>query len=273
MSEQLRLLGVFAHPDDETLGFGGSLAKYAAEGVETHVLCATRGERGRFGDAAESPGLEIVGKTREAELRCAAAMLNVHEVNFLDYIDADLDKAEAREIVPKIAAQIRRIRPQVVVSFAHDGGYGHPDHIAISQFTNAACVAAASSEGLGPDDFPAHQVSKLYYMSWTANQWDAYQAAFKRLVFTVDGVTRQALPWPDWSITTRVDATAHWETVWQAVQCHKTQISIYSKLAELSQEQHRTLWGVQEFYRAFSLVNSGRELEDDLFAGVRKVAE
>lgn len=268
-SEPLKLLGVFAHPDDETLGFGGSLSKYAAEGVETHVLCATRGERGRFGDASESPGLDVVGRTREAELRCAAEMLKVHEVEFLDYIDADLDKARAAEIVPKIAAHIRRVKPQVVVTFAPDGGYGHPDHIAISQFTTGACVAAANGGFDTRSDDAPHQVSKLYYMSWTANQWDAYQAAFKQLVSKVDGVTRQALPWPDWSITTRVDATAHWETVWRAVQCHKTQISIFSKLADLKEDQHKRLWGIQEFYRSFSLVNSGRALEDDLFAGLR----
>ena len=110
----LKLMCILAHPDDESLGTGGTLAKYAAEGVHTHVVCATRGERGRFGDAPH-PGLEIVGQTRENELRAAAAALNVREVHFLDYIDGDLDKAEQREAVMRIVGLLRRVRPHVVM--------------------------------------------------------------------------------------------------------------------------------------------------------------
>ena len=76
----LRLMCVLAHPDDESLGTGGTLAKYAAEGVETYLVTATRGERGRFGDNGEPPGPEVVGRTREAELRAAAKELGVREV-------------------------------------------------------------------------------------------------------------------------------------------------------------------------------------------------
>jgi len=68
----LRLMCVLAHPDDESLGTGGTLAKYAAEGVETFLVTATRGERGRFGDGGERPSADVVGTTREAELRAAA---------------------------------------------------------------------------------------------------------------------------------------------------------------------------------------------------------
>lgn len=110
-------MAVLAHPDDESLGFGGTLAKYAAEGVETFVVTATRGERGRFGAATESPGLEVVGRAREAELREAAALLGVREVNLLGYIDGDLDQAPAGEATARIAALIRRHRPHVVMTF------------------------------------------------------------------------------------------------------------------------------------------------------------
>jgi LmbE family N-acetylglucosaminyl deacetylase len=146
-----------------------------------------------------------------------------------------------------------------VITFGPDGAYGHPDHVAISQLTTAAITRAA-------DRF---RVSKLYYMAWSAATWRAYQAALKTLTSTVDGVVRQATPTPDWAITTRIDTTAVWPTVWRAVQRHHTQISIYRTLEHLPPEHHRALWGTQEFYRVFSLVNGGRACESDLFEGLR----
>jgi hypothetical protein len=85
----------------------------------------------------------------------------------------------------------------------------------------------------------------------------------------VDGVERQAVPAPDWGITTRIDTNDVWPTVWRGVQCHRTQISVYRNLADLSPDDHRALWGRQEFYRAFSVVNGGRAPEFDLFEGLR----
>src|SRR5262249_41170347 len=134
---------VLAHPDDESLGTGGALAKAAAEGVETYLVTATRGERGRFGDGGESPGPEIVGRTREAELRSAARGLGIKEVRFLDYVDAELDRVDTTEAIGRIATHLRRVRPHVVITFGPDGAYGHPDHIAIGQLTTAAIACAA----------------------------------------------------------------------------------------------------------------------------------
>src|SRR5215207_2179899 len=145
MNEPLKLLAVFPHPDDETLGMGSTIARYSAEGVETYLLCATHGERGWFDSEGPDPGFEEVARIREAELNCAAEHLGLREVCFLDYIDGDVDQAEPIEIIAKIASQIRRIQPHVVVTFSPDGAYGHPDHIALSQFTNAALVCAADS--------------------------------------------------------------------------------------------------------------------------------
>ena len=150
MSSALRLMAILAHPDDESLGVGGTLAKYAAEGVETFLVTATRGQKGRFRghrDPPEHPGAERLGEIRERELRAAAAVLGVGDVAVLDYQDQALDRADTREAVEAIAAHIRRVRPHVVVTFGPDGAYGHPDHIAISQFTTAAIVAAAASAG------------------------------------------------------------------------------------------------------------------------------
>src|SRR5216683_2480834 len=89
MAETLKLMAVLAHPDDESLGVGGILAKYAAEGIETSLVTATRGERGWFGDEHEYPGLEALGQIREAELRAAAEVLGIRSVDFLEYIDGE----------------------------------------------------------------------------------------------------------------------------------------------------------------------------------------
>lgn len=261
---------ILAHPDDESLGTGGTLAKYADEGVETHIICATRGERGRFGDAEERPPIEVVAETREKELLAAAKILGVKAVHFLDYVDKDLDKADPAEVIGKIVPVIRRVRPQVVITFDPFGGYGHPDHIAISQFAGASIVSAADPDyHVNGSKDPVHRVSKMYFMTWSPIQWDAYQAAFKVLKSHVDGHDRYASPWAEWAITTSVDTGQYWETVWKAVQCHKTQLTIYGKLAELPEEKHEAIWGSQQYYRVFSTVNGGRTLETDLFEGIR----
>jgi LmbE family N-acetylglucosaminyl deacetylase len=265
MPEPLRLLAVLAHPDDESLGFGGTLAKYAAEGVETSLITATRGQRGRYRGVREGPtypGAEALGAIREAELRRAAATLGVGEVTVLDYYDSMLDQVAVNVIVPQLAAHIRRIRPQVVVTFGADGVYGHPDHIAICQFTTAATVAAANG----------HAVAKLYYMAWSEAMFAAYQQAFSALGSTVDGVSRRPTAWPDWMLTATIDARDQWQKVWQAIRCHESQVTSYERLATLEPEQHKTLWGQQTFYRVFSRVNGGRAHEGDLFAGLRPSA-
>jgi LmbE family N-acetylglucosaminyl deacetylase len=173
MLDRHRLLAVLAHPDDETFGTGGTLALYARRGVDVHLLCATRGEVG-----AAPPellqGYESVAQLRESELRCAAAILGLASVTFLDYRDSGmpgspdnhhpqaLAAAPVDEVAAKIVVWIRRLRPDVVITFDPQGGYGHPDHIAIQRATEAAFFAAADpardADGLAP-----HQPSRLYY--------------------------------------------------------------------------------------------------------------
>jgi LmbE family N-acetylglucosaminyl deacetylase len=272
----VRLLAVLAHPDDESLGVGGTLAKYAAEGVDVFLLTATRGDAGRYRgfrvDEPQHPGPLALGNIREAELRAAASTLGVREVSLLDYHDQQLDQARPREAVADIVGHLRRIRPDVVVTFGPDGAYGHPDHVAISQFTTAAVVAAADL-AFGVDGTRVarapHAVSKLYYIAWPASMWAAYEAAFRTLRSTVDGVERQATPWPDWAITTVVNTREVWPTVWRAVSCHESQVAAYERLKDLSPEHHEALWGRQSFYRVFSTVNGGRPCEVDLFEGIR----
>lgn len=270
----LRLMGILAHPDDESLGCGGVFARYAAEGVETYLVTATRGEAGRYhglppGDAGH-PGAEALSRIREAELRAAAAILGIREVSFLDYRDGDLDRTDPRQAVDRIAAHLRRIRPQAVLTFAPEGAYGHPDHIAISQFASAAVVAAANPAHSGEAAaLPPHAVSKLYQMAWPETKIAAYQEAFKKLTSTVDGVERESHPWPLWSITTVIETRKYWPVVWRAVSCHESQVGAYERLRNLAPEHHEAIWGWQHLYRAMSTVNGGRVRETDLFEGLR----
>src|SRR3954452_15291577 len=280
MTEELKLLAVLAHPDDESLGFGGTLAKYAAEGVQTFLLTATRGERGRYnghpytGPGGPHPGPAQLGRIREAELRAAAQALHITGVSLLDYEDQALDRADPRQVIADIAAHLRRVRPEVVVTFAPDGAYGHPDHIAISQLTTSAIVAAADAGfgSGGADGEPPYAVAKLYYIAWPASTWAAYESAMRKLVSTVDGVERQATPWPDWALTTKIDTRRFWPTVWRAVSCHESQMAAYAQLQTIAPAHHEALWGSQSFYRAFSTVNGGPTAENDLFQRIRPAA-
>lgn len=251
---------VFAHPDDETLGTGGVLAKYAAEGVQISLVTATRGQQGWFGAPEEYPGPQALGEIRERELREAADTLGIQEVHLLDYIDGELDQADPDEVTAHIVAHLRRIQPDVVITFDPFGVYGHPDHIAISQFTTTAILVAAD-EG--------YRVSKLYYLIAEAAEMAAYQDAFGDLVMTIDGSERRPVPWPAWSVTTCIDTAAFAGQIWQAVACHRSQLPGYETLQNLPPEQRQALWNTAAFYRAFSLVNGGRAVEHDLFEGLR----
>lgn len=274
MSEgRLGLMGILAHPDDESLGLGGIFARYAAEGVRLSLLTATHGQSGRYlqhrPGSPEHPGIERLAELREAELRRAAAVLGITELTLLGYVDGRLDQVDPREAIARIAHHVRRLRPQVAVTFAPDGAYGHPDHIAISQFATAALVAAADAGFRDAGGLPPHAVAKLYYLVMSAEEMTAYQEAFKKLTSLVDGVEREPVPWPEWEITTTIETPEHWSTVWEAVRCHSTQVDAFEGLKQISPEHHRVLWGRRSFYRAYSLVNGGRRPETDLFEGLR----
>lgn len=270
MTEELKLLFVLAHPDDETLGNGGTIARYADEGTEVHLVTATGGEEGWFGVPEEAPEPEELARIRQNELMGAAGVLGVKDVSLLGYHDGELANAPAPEAVGKIVSHIRRIRPQVVVTFDQNGLYGHPDHIAITQFTTAAVASAGSSDYTDPEDRDPHQVSKLYYMAWTREEIDAYEEAFGELVMQIDGHERSAVAWPEWSITTHIDTRNSWRRVWEAVQHHRTQLPQYQKLLDLPEEAHLKMWGRNLYYRAFSNVDcDSNAVETDLFAGLR----
>ena len=139
-----RILLVFAHPDDESFVAAGLARRYADVGARIALVTATRGEAGSRGDPALCT-LEELPALREAELRDAAALLGICEVNVLGYRDQHLSDAPPRQIRAELVAVVRRHRPHVVVTYDPHGGHGHRDHIAISRFTSDAVSAAADA--------------------------------------------------------------------------------------------------------------------------------
>ena len=274
MRDDLKLMCVFAHPDDESLGCGFTLARYAAEGVRTSLVVATRGERGWQGPEEDNPGLDKLGKIRERELFNAAMTLGINEVNFLDYIDGDLNRADPPEVVGKITHLIRRVRPQVVITFDPLGSYGHPDHIAIHQFSMAAVVAAADPNYYDEGGCSAHRVTKVYYMVDSQAVVDLVRELWGGISMEVDGVTRQHTAWPDWAITTRVDASAYWEVGMNAISCHQSQVAdILDGMMALPHTHDTRILTIQNYFRVLSMVNGREKIETDLFEGLRELKE
>lgn len=252
------------------MGMGGTLAKYSAQGVDTHLVCASRGERGWFGPVEQNPGFESLGQTRTIELENAVNTLGMKSLNFLGYMDGDVDKVNHAEAISKIVTHIRRIKPQAVVTFPPDGNYGHPDHIAIGQFTSAAIVCAADSTYSDIESLPSHRVSKLYYMVDGENFINLISPFMGDMTFAVDDQIRAEFPWKEWMITTRIEMAEYCTIAWKAILCHQSQLSTIGVLADLPEGSAAAVLAMQgTFYRAFSLVNGGREAETDLFAGLR----
>ncbi len=168
------LLSVLAHPDDETFGMGGTLALYARREVDVHLICATRGELGDI-DPEYTERIKSAACLRTQELRCAAEVLGIDELHFLNYRDSGMPGSEANQHPKALAAQpveqvaqevahlIRKIKPDVVITFDPIGGYRHPDHIAIQQATVKAFVLAGDQNFVDPEQLPPFQPEKLYF--------------------------------------------------------------------------------------------------------------
>jgi LmbE family N-acetylglucosaminyl deacetylase len=173
MNTNRTLLFVGAHPDDETLGVGGTLAQYAAAGVRVYYLCATRGEVG-LTDQAQDDEHDSLGDIRWDELKCAAKILGLADAIYLGYRDSgmpgskDNDHPKAlvnapfEQVVGRIVKVIRELQPQVVVTFNSIGGYRHPDHIAVHNTTVKAFYAARDPKQY-PEAGSAYKPQKLYF--------------------------------------------------------------------------------------------------------------
>lgn len=166
------LLSVLAHPDDESFGMGGTLAKYAGQGVDVHLICATRGEAGEV-DPEYLESFSSIAELREQELRCAVEQLGINSVYLLPYRDSGMTgskdnenplalmNAPLEQVAGEIAEYIRKIKPQVVLTFDPIGGYRHPDHIFIHQAATRAFSLAGDSDF--KSDSPVFQPTRLFY--------------------------------------------------------------------------------------------------------------
>ncbi|HJZ49172.1 MAG TPA: PIG-L family deacetylase [Roseiflexaceae bacterium] len=164
----LRILGLFAHPDDEVFVAGGTLAKYAAEGAEIMLISSTRGQAGQIRDSTIATR-RTLGAVREQELRVSSERLGVQHSVCWDYDDGMLQSLDREQLIHDAVALIRSFRPDIVLSFGPDGGYGHPDHIVMCQ------VAAEAVRRAGePTQFPEHLAAGLA----PHQPWRYYQSYF-----------------------------------------------------------------------------------------------
>jgi LmbE family N-acetylglucosaminyl deacetylase len=280
------LMAVFAHPDDESFGCGGTLARYGAEPeVRVVLVCATRGEAGEISDPSLATP-ERLGEAREQELRCACGLLGIDALYFLDYRDSGmagtpenqhpraLAMADFDEAVGKIVACIRRERPDVVVTFDESGGYGHPDHVAVHYHTEAAFAAAADPTRY-PEQIEAglepHQAKKLYYTAIPRRFFRGLVEKLQELGVEIPEryLQRQdTFGLPDEACTTDIDVQGFWEIKQKAVQCHATQLRPDNFFALLPPEMMRQLQAWECFQLAETFVDSD-EGSHDLLAGLR----
>jgi LmbE family N-acetylglucosaminyl deacetylase len=275
-----RLLAVFAHPDDESFGPGGTLAHYAAQGTEVHLVCATFGEvgdvppglLGKFKDAAE---------LREHELRCAAEHLGLAGVHFMGYRDSGmpgtadnhhpraLAAANPYEVASRVLDYIQQLEPQVVITFDPIGGYRHPDHIAIHKATLKA-FELARQKGNG------YRPQKLYYHTFS-KRWLRF---FLRLLplfgqdphhFGRNGdIDLTDLAGVDFPIHARIRYAEVADRKQQASECHRSQQD--GGPTGLVGMVLRRFDGPETFMRAYPPATSSVR-ERDLFEGIASTPE
>jgi N-acetyl-1-D-myo-inositol-2-amino-2-deoxy-alpha-D-glucopyranoside deacetylase len=287
-----RLLLVHAHPDDEAIGQGVTMAKYAAEGAHVTLVTCTLGEEGEV----LVPGLEhlaadqddALGEHRVTELAKAMAELGVSDHRFLGgpgrYRDSGMMgvesnnrpdcfwRADLLEAADLLVTIIRDIRPQVLVTYDQDGGYGHPDHIQAHRVAMyGALLAAVPSYRL--DLGESWEIAKIY---WSATKESRMRDGLRRMrdagtpFFDIDPDGEMpSFVTPDELVTTEIDGRDRVEQKLAAMRAHATQIAVDGPFFALSNNVGNEAWGIESFRLAKGeLGHRGEGVEDDLFAGV-----
>jgi N-acetyl-1-D-myo-inositol-2-amino-2-deoxy-alpha-D-glucopyranoside deacetylase len=277
---QQTLLAIFAHPDDEAFGTGGTLAHYAAHGAQVVLVCATRGEVGEIADDSLATH-ETLGRVRENELRCAAQTLGVSDLIFLGYRDSGMagtpqnDDPRAfmnippDEVVSRLVGIMRRIRPQVVVTFEPNGGYGHPDHMAIHRHTLAAFHAAADPARY-PEQGQAWQASHLFYTAIPRSFFVDMRHRLEAMGADTSEFARfeeNGAGWPDDKVNVVLNVADEVEAKWTALNCHRTQFGPDNLFRRLPENEVKGMMSREYFALAWPEPESGLQLHD-LFAGL-----
>jgi LmbE family N-acetylglucosaminyl deacetylase len=278
------LLVVYAHPDDESFGNAGTLARYAAEGVAVHYACATRGECGAVAPELLG-GYADIAALRSAELASAAQALGLAAVHFLGYRDSGmagapenqhpdaLMQAEPERVAGQVVALIRALRPQVVLTFGPYGGYGHPDHIAIHRAARVAFDAAGD-----PARYPEQLRAGLapwapvrLYFSTNSSRLLRAGVAMMRLFgrdprhagehhdVDLQRMVEEATP-----VTTTIDGGAYLKQKDRAWRCHHSQLGGMAQVLDLPGPLRRLWMRREHFTRVVPAWQGGRR-ERDLF--------
>ncbi|MGH2583402.1 MAG: PIG-L family deacetylase [Dehalococcoidia bacterium] len=263
---------IVAHPDDETFGVGGTMARLADEGHTVTVVCATRGEVGEISDPALATP-ETLGEVREQELRNAMAELSVDDVRFLDFRDsgmagtpenedpASLFQAEPLEVAMDLTAIMQEVNPDVVITWDASGGYGHPDHIRVHE---------TATEAFGSYEMRSGRPVRLYYMALPVHLFEEMTAELRAqgIEWGSDdndeiGDAIQRLPHP--AVTTTIDVAAYVDKKQLAMQQHRSQMQPDSPFDKLSEDLRRRFFGTEYFHRAIPPWNEGEPEEHTLF--------
>jgi LmbE family N-acetylglucosaminyl deacetylase len=256
------LLYIGAHPDDEGSA-GGCLAKYAAQGARVFVACATRGDSPDAQIKNNAATRETLAEARSQELIAACAALGISPPFFLGHQDGRVDQADGNEAAQAVARLIREVRADVVITHGPEGGYGHPDHIAVSAFVTRAFELTRA-------ETPAP--AKLYYTAIPRSFLERVPA-FQTRRADIRGEQLRFVGVPDELITTTVDIHAWMTTKVAALACHRTQFELDEHgrpktfASSVPEDQREALFGYERFVRAFPAPPRG-EMESDLLAGV-----
>ncbi|MBI4100737.1 PIG-L family deacetylase [Candidatus Microgenomates bacterium] len=229
-----RILGVFAHPDDESFSIGGTLAKYAAQKVEIYLVCATRGQSGQWSDV--SPSARKLADVRQTELLTAAKILGVKKVEFLGFKDGQINNNQILGLEEKISLKMKKIKPQVVVTFDPSGISGHLDHIAVSLATTRAFLKVK-------------ELKKLYYVVFPRSLAQKFNRLF--------------LGFPDEKITAKLDVSEYWSEKVKALKAHQTQKADWERYLK-----RKNFPKIEYFNLAHSRTDQLEESGNDLFAGI-----
>jgi LmbE family N-acetylglucosaminyl deacetylase len=277
MGFEKRLLGVFAHPDDETFGSGGTLARYASEGVDITVVCATRGEVGEIAPGSMATP-QTLGAVREAETRSALSVLGVQNLVVLGYRDSGMMGSEDNknplafinvpilEVVERLVEIIRKHRPHVVITMDPSGGYGHPDHIRVVEITTQAFKVAGDPSFFPRDAEKLWSPDKLYYHVFPRSRVVRWLNHIRETDPSRD-ISRldpNNMGTADEEITTVLDVSNFVELKIRAAQQHRSQRSPFTTLPD---EIRKEILGKDCWLRAEPHWDGG-EVETDLFNGL-----
>jgi mycothiol S-conjugate amidase len=293
LSEQLRLMAVHAHPDDESSKGAAATAKYAAEGHPVLVVTCTGGERGSvLNPKLDRPDVwENITEIRRAEMTAARAILGVDQA-WLGFVDSGLPEGDPKPPLPEgcfalqdveVAAErlvrvMREFRPHVVTTYEEDGGYPHPDHIMCHKVSVAA-FEAAGDPARYPDAGEPWQPLKLYYnMGFTKVRMMALHEAMLAAGLEspyaqwLEKRAESADEWPDKSprVTTRVPCAEWFPVRDDALRAHATQVDPDGWWFHVPMEIQQRAWPTEDFELARSMLDTPVPDEDDLFAGVRE---